>query len=128
MSKRNATGSRPSCKRRKAGSSYATVDVDALIKHTERTEAIRVWDISASEKTGRVAARRKNLQHRYQSLSEPSREGSSVVEDLGSPADPEPGELPPAKSVVKHKRVKKVKENDSVRSILVPLIEPIITR
>jgi len=129
MSKRNTKGTRLPRKRRKAGSSYAAVDLDVPDSRTEGVEDIRVWNITKSETTGRVSATRRNYQHIYDSLPEPLRGEPPVVEDINSPADPEASELLPAKSVVKRKRARKAKtkENDSVSSI-VPPTELIVTR
>lgn len=130
MSKRNATSSRASRKRRKSG--YASLDFDALneskreSKH--KVEEIRVWNVTASGTNGRVSATRKNRQLIYESLPEPSREEAVPVgESIATPADPEPSEPPPAKSVAKRRRVRITKENDSVSSVSTLLTKLLIT-
>jgi len=113
MSKRTVTSSRQSRKRKKAGVSYSVVDLD---ESPDKTEDIRVWDVTMSATSGRVSATRKNYQHFYESPQEPLHEEPPTVEDIAAPADPEPNELPPAESVVKRRRIRAVKENDSVCS------------
>lgn len=122
MSKRNAADSRQARKRRKEGSAHATVDLDALTGRSEKVETIRVWDMSASETTGRVSGTRKNLNYVYESSPGPSRQESHqesrqespIVGDIGAPAGTEPSDPPPKKSATKRKRVRIAKENDSV--------------
>lgn len=115
MSKRIAAGSRPSRKRRKAGASYASIDIDGTDGFSGKVEDVRVWSVTTSEATGRVSATRKTHRHVYESPPEPLREEPSTVEEsIITPVYPEPGELPLAKSVAKRRRVRIVKENDSV--------------
>ena len=111
MSKHNTTGSRPPRKRRKGGGSYATIDLDAPDGASQEAEDVRVWNISMSEKTGRVSATRKSHKHFFGSLR------GGLCEEPETHVDPEPNELPLEKSVAKCKRVRAVKENDSVRPI-----------
>lgn len=118
MSKRTVTSSRQSRKRKRAGVSYSVVDLD---ESPDKTEDIRVWDVTMSTTSGRVSATRKNYQHSYASPQEPLHEEPlheepPTAKDIVAPADPEPNELPPAESVAKRKRVRAVKENDSVCS------------
>jgi hypothetical protein len=120
MSKRSATGSRPSRKRTKGGASYGIMDIDPPDVPPGEVEDIRVWNVTKSEKTGRVSATRRNYQHFYASSLDPSHETQpSTIEDAGAPTDLEPNKQPPAVPVVKPKRVRvrTVKENDSVSSI-----------
>lgn len=117
MSKRNATGPQLSRKRKKAGASYARIDLDALSAPAGKVEDIRVWGVSMSETTGRISATRRDHKHVYESSTEPLHKEPLTPEDISPPADPEPSELPPAKSVTKRKRVRVRKENDSVSSI-----------
>ena len=116
MSKRNATGSRLARKRRKAGVSYDTIDLDAVNARPNKVEDIRVWNMTTSEKTGHVSGTRRNYQHTYENSPEFLREEPPPVEDTNIPVDPGPSELPQAGSATKRKRVRTVKENDSVSS------------
>ena len=116
MSKRNAASSRLSRKRRKAGVSYGTIDLDAVNARPNKVEEIRVWKMVTSEKTGRVSGTRRNYQHTYENSPEFLREEPPPVEDTNIPADPGPSELPQAGSAAKRKRARTVKENDSVSS------------
>ena len=36
--------------------SYGTIDIDTLLKPSERVEEIRVWDMTLSERNGCVSA------------------------------------------------------------------------
>ena len=117
MSKRNTTGSRPSRKRRK-GANYTAIDLDAPDDSLE-VEDIRVWAISTSETTGRASATRRNYKHFLRSSLEPLREEILTPEHSDVPADSESNELLPAKSNAKRRRVRTVKENDSVSPVLV---------
>lgn len=115
MSKRNATGSSRSRKKRKAAG-YASVDLDLPDEHPGNVEIVRVWDVGTSKTTGRVSATRKTHRHVNDGWSEPTREEPALtVEDVNVPVDPEPSKQPPIKPVAKRKRVvKAIKENDSV--------------
>ena len=128
MSKRSASEYRLARKRKKDGASYASVDLDALVRRGKKVEDISVWDVSMSEKTGRITASRKNYRHVYQSPPEPLHEDppTDIREEITAPVDPGPGELPP-RLVAKHKRAR-VRENDSVSFMSVFSAELIITR
>lgn len=126
MSKRYIVGSSRSRKKRK-GSSYASVDLDLPDEHHDKVEMIRVWDVTASKSTGRLSGTRKTHRHVNKGVSKPSRkETTPVVEDVGGPADYEPSEHPPAKPVPKRRRKKATKENDSVSNEQIPSSEPIV--
>ena len=113
MSKRNGEGYRLPRKKRKAGVSYARVDLDVSEESLERVEHIRVWNITKSETNGRVSATRKNYQHFYTSPLDSPHEDPPAVEEI-APESPEPRA---AESITKQKRVRAVKENDSVSCI-----------
>lgn len=130
MSKRNATGSRSSRKRRKGGTSYATVDLDSLGDSSPKVENIRVWKVAVSETTGRVSATRRNYRHFHKGPSELSHEDQpSVVEDVDTPAIPEPNKQLPVEPAAKRKKkkVKVTKENDSVSFMPILSLKPILT-
>ena len=115
MSKRNATDSRSSRKRRKGGKSHRTTNLDPPDDPPPNVETIRVWKVTRSETTGRVSGTRKNHLHFHEGPSEPSREEEAyTVEDVSGPVGEESSEQPPAKAATKRKRVRIVKENDSV--------------
>ena len=136
--KHNLKGSRPPRKRNKTGASYGTIDVGALLRPSERKEEIRVWDMTISERTGRVSATRKNHKHIYKSpmeppleespLEEPLLEEPPILEGVGAPADSKSIKSRAARSAAKRKRVRIRKENDSVSSVLVPSTNLLITR
>jgi len=114
MAKRNAGSSQSSRKRRKAGASYSKVDADA--SSPDEAEDIRVWNITTSETTGRVFGKRKTHRHLHEDPVEPLHEEPPTVEEIDASADPEPSDPPPAKVAAKgkRKRVRVIKENDSV--------------
>ena len=117
MSKRNATGSRPSRKRRKGGVSFGETTLDPPDDNPPSIETIRVWTLGRSEATGRLSGTRKNHEHLHEGPSETFREEESSAndwEDVFDPASQEPIEQPPAKPAAKRKRVRIRKENDSV--------------
>lgn len=122
MSKRHATGSSRSRKKKK-GSSYASVDLDLS---DEDTEIIGVWNLSTSKTTGRISGTRKTHRHVTKVAPKPAYEElTPTVEDVGIPADPGSSKVPPTKPVVKRKK-KGIKENDSVGSITLPSSELIL--
>lgn len=114
MAKRNATGSRTSRKRRKGGASYAAIDLDAPDGGSQQIENIHVWNISMSETNRRLSATRRNHKHLSETPLEHLREEPPTVEHADLPADPEPH---PAKLIERRKRVRILKENDSVSPI-----------
>ena len=125
MSKCHTVGSLRSRKKRK-GSSYASIDLDLPDERPAEVEIIRVWDVTASKLTGRISSTRKTHRHVNESMSKPSRkETTPVVEDISGPADYEPSEQPPTKPVPKRRRKKATKENDSVSNVQIPSSEPI---
>ena len=130
MSKRNATGSRLSRKRRKGGASYKEIDLDSLGDRAPQAEVIRVWKTSRSETTGRVSGTRKNHKLFYEGPSKPSRkEQPSAMEDISAPADPELSGQLPAEPTAKRKksRTTKNKENDSVSFVSILSSKLILT-
>ena len=131
MLKRQSSGPRASRKKKKGNATYGFTTLDPTDDEKMAVEDIRVWNISASEKTGRIGGSRRTLKHYHQlppSLpEEPSTSkrlgGDEEVVDVetGTLAD---SELPPAKvdkQRLKRNRIRVVKENDSVS---VQLISP----
>lgn len=116
--------------------SYGTIDVDTLLRPSERVEEIRVWDMSLSERNGRVSATRKNRKHIYP--TEPPLEESPpeepplgeppILGGISAPVDPASIKSQSHKFAVKRKRVKVRKENDSVSSIPTLSINLVLTR
>jgi len=120
MSKRHVAGSSRSRKKRK-GSSYASVDLDLSDEHPGDTEIISVWDVGTSKATGRISATRKTHRHVNKDAPKLAHEGPTLtVEDVCIPANPEPSKNPPTGPAPKHRKRKDVKENDSVSSIPLP--------
>ena len=98
------------------GVSYSTIDLDAVNARPNKVEEICVWKMVMSEKTGRVSGTRRNYQHTYENSPEFLRKEPPPIKDTNIPVDPGPSELPQAGSAVKRKRVRTMKENDSVSS------------
>ena len=115
MTKRNTADPRPSRKKRK-GASYAAIDLDAP-DDLQEVENIRVWNISTSARSGRASATRKNHKHFSSSSLKPLPEEILTVEHSDVPADSESKQLSLAKSGTKRKRIRIVKENDSVSPV-----------
>jgi len=135
MSKRNLAESRLARKRRKEGSTHATLDLDAMGERLDDVESIRVWQMSMSETTGRVLGMRTTLEHVCESSPPSSRQGSPIVEAIEAvetPTDSVPSEPPPAKkpkkSATKRKRVRIAQENDSVSPKLMSPAKLTVTR
>ena len=135
MSKRNLAESRLARKRRKEGSTHATLDLDAMCKRSEDVESIRVWQMSTSETTGRVLGARRTLEHAYESSPGPSRHEShavEAVEAVETPTDSVPSEPQPVKepkkSATKRRRVRITQENDSVSTIMMSPVRLTMTR
>lgn len=130
MLKRRTNGPRIARKRKKGNATYTLSSLDPTSEDDLPTEDVRVWNISASEKTGRVMASRKTLKHYRQvipsSPEEPSTstkpggvEETADVEDTGVLADSEFSKPVKIKRP-KKKRVRVFKENDSVSGLLIP--------
>ena len=124
MLKRRASGPKAVRKKKKGNATYTISSFGPSDDEGKVAEDIRVWDISASEKTGRMNASRTTLKH-YSKAPPPEElstnqkpggvEGVASAEDTGSLAD---SEIPPktsGKQRPKRKRVRTTKENDSVR-------------
>lgn len=119
MTKRLASGSRSVRKKRKGNTAYASSSLDPTDHDEKVVENVRLWNISTSGKTGRVTGSRKTLKH-YSQVPPPGRpstrkmsegnEESADVEDTGALADSETIGV----QYPKRKRVRAVKENDSV--------------
>lgn len=136
MLKRPAKGPKTARKKKKGNSTYALSSLDPSDDDEDKVavEDVRVWDISTSEKTGRMTASRKTLKH-YSLVSPP--EEPSTSKELGgveeNPSAEDPGNLADSeipletagKPKRKRKRVRVVKENDSVSESLVsPPLQP----
>ena len=90
------------------------MNLDPPDDHPPEVETIRVWKVTKSETTGRVSGTRKTHLHFHEGPSEPSREEEVFIfEDVTTPAGQESSKRPP-KAAAKRKRVRVVKENDSV--------------
>lgn len=128
MSKRYATGSSRSRKKRK-NSGYSMVDLDLPDEPPADVEIIRVLDVSLSKTTGRVTGTRKVHQHVNNGAPNPAHEEQApAIEDVGAPLDPEPSEHPPTEPVPNRKQEKENKENDSVGTTPTCPSKPIDTR
>jgi hypothetical protein len=127
MLKRRANAPKTARKRKKGNATYATTSLDPTDDDKMVVEDVRVWDISASEKTGRVTGSRRTLKHYHQASAslpeEPSMSGGpggaeeiANTEESGIFADTESSKVA-GKQRPKRKRVR-VKENDSVSESL----------
>ena len=116
-------------KRRKGNTTYQISTLDRIDDDKSVVEDIRVWDISTSEKTGRVMAKRRTLRHRSQVSSslpdEPSTSGKpgsdaevTNVEETGNLADTESSSGTVNKPRPKQKCTRVARENDSVSGLL----------
>ena len=127
MLKRQSSGPKASRKKKKGNATYGFSSLDPVKDKKVAVEDIRVWSISTSERTGRVNASRRTLKHHHQlpqNLPEepspskkPGVEATSDAEETGALADSEsPATV--GKQGPKRKRVRVVKENDSVSELL----------
>ena len=132
MLKRQASGPKTACKKKKGNMTYSVSSFDTTPKDKRAVEDIRVWNISTSEKTGRITGSRRNLKH-YRQVSPGPPEGPSTSgkpggfeetageEDTGILADSESPSEVLNKPRPKRKRVRTLKENDSVCKSLIPV-------
>jgi hypothetical protein len=123
MSKRQTSNPGTVRKKRKGNTTWKTSSLDPSDDEKMTAEDVRVWDISTSENTGHMTARRKNLKHYSKALppegpSTRRKQGEvgevACVEDAGILADSETVPQTTYKQRQKRKRVRTVKENDSV--------------
>ena len=131
MLKRQANAPKTARKKKKGNATYSTISLDPSSDDEKMvTEDIRVWDISASNKTGRVAASRTTLKHCYQvspSLPDVSSagerpgvaEGVTDVDEAGVFADSESPSKTVNKKRSKRKRARVHRENDSVSELII---------
>jgi len=129
MLKRRTSGPKTVRKKKKGNTTYAFTSLDPPNKKPV-VEDIRVWNISTSETTGRITANRRTLKHYHQAPpslpEEPSTskepggvEEAADVEEPGNLADSESPSKIVRKRRPKRKRVRAVKENDSVSETLI---------
>ena len=133
MLKRQASGPKTARKKKKGNAMYSVSSFDPPRKDKVAVEDIRVWNISTSEKTGRITSSRKNLKH-FRQVSPSPPEGPSTseklggfeetadVEDTGILADSESPSEVLNKPRPKRKHVRTLKENDSVSKSLIPVL------
>jgi hypothetical protein len=127
MLKRQASGIKSGRKKRKGNTMFESFTISP--NDDKKTfEHVRVWNISSSEK-GRVKGSRKTIKHYSQASpseesptsNNPGRAEVDVVEETGVLADSES----PSKTVrepgKRRKRIRTIKENDSVSVSFPPL-------
>jgi hypothetical protein len=127
MLKRQSSGPKTARKKKKGNATYGFTSLDPVEDKETTVEDIRVWNISTSEKTGRVKASRRNLKrHRQPSPEERSAskkaegvEEAADVEESGILADSESAPVTVDRQRPKRTRVRVVKENDSVSGLSV---------
>ena len=130
MFKRQNNAPKPARKRKKGNTTYQISSLDPPDDEMA-VEDLRVWDVSTSEKTGRVTAKRRTLKHYHQAppsipeeppTCENPEGGEDVtnVEDTGALADSESPLETVNKRRPKRKRKKVSKENDSVGGRSIP--------
>ena len=122
MSKRPKSA-QPVRKKRKGNTTIHISTFDSIPTEESVVEHVRAWDISTSERTGRITGRRRILKHQSQAppslLNEPSTSkepgesgGGPDIEDAGILADTESKVVDKPRR--RRKRAKIAKENDSV--------------
>lgn len=125
MLKRPANDPKRARKKKKGNASYTSSSLDPTPEEKMVVEDVRIWNTSISEKTGRIRGTRKTHHHFHQPSPSPPEglsmgEGSGWVEDTAGAEDSghlADSELPPVttdKRRPKRKRVKTLKQNDSV--------------
>ncbi|KAF9777681.1 hypothetical protein BJ322DRAFT_1114817 [Thelephora terrestris] len=120
MSKREATGSRPVRKKRrgnKGNSMFTFSSLDPVRNDKKVVENVRVWNVSTSEKTGRIRGTRKTLQH-FPKVSPPEEPSPSEVAGETEEAIDveEAGALADSETVrTRRPKRKRVKGNDSTK-------------
>jgi len=127
MLKRQTSGPKTARKKKKGNATYTLSSVDSPDEKLA-VEDVRVWSISTSEKTGRITASRRTLKHYHVPQSLPGEPSTSKkpggaeevadVEETGVLADSESSAEMAGKRRPKRKRVRVVKENDSVSELL----------
>jgi hypothetical protein len=122
MTRFASSGSLQPRKRKKSGASYGSIDFDAVNARKRRAEGVRTWDVSASG-AGRVSAKRKNRQYLHGYPQDHSYQEPALEESIVTTGDPQPDDTPPATPLVKGKRVRARKENDSAS--LVPALSSV---
>ena len=130
MLKCQASGPKTTRKKKKGNMTYSVSSFNTTPKDKRAVEDICVWNISTSEKTGRITGSRRNLKH-YRQVSPGPPEGPSTSgkpggfeetaseEDTGILADSESPSKVLNKPCPKWKRVRTLKENDSVSKSLI---------
>lgn len=130
MRKHQAAAPKTTRKKKRGNAAYDECSFDPPDDDKMVVEEIRCWDVSASEKTGRVTANRTTLEHYHQmppSLPEASStskrpgltEEVTDVDETGFLADSESPSEMTGKKRPKRKRTRVLKENDSVSESLV---------
>lgn len=128
MLKRRASGNRSTRRKKKGNVAYSFSSLDPSDDENTVVENVRIWDISASEKTGRMTATRRTLKHHSGVLppGEPSTsqrvEKVAGVEDSAFLADSETPLKAAGNHRPKRKRIRVVKENDSASELLASLL------
>ena len=124
MLKRRTAAPRVARKRRRGKTTYAVGTLDPPDDKTV-VEDIRVWDVSTSERTGRVSASRRTVKHCHEAPGQLEQRSTSKeneggkdfnVEGAGATADSTPSPET-VKMRQKQKHVAGTKENDSVSEV-----------
>ena len=128
MRKRQATAPKTARKKTKGNTTFDESSFDPPDDGNMVVEDIHSWDISTSERTGRITANRTNLKHYHQTLpSLPEATGKrpetaeevTDADETGILADSESPPKTADKRRQKRKRTRVLKENDSVSVFLV---------
>jgi len=125
MLKRRAGAPKTARKKKKGNATYVTTALDPSDDEKVAVEDVRVWNISTSERTGRMMASRRTFKH-YSQVSPPEEPSTSKepgraeevagAEDPGILADSESSPETAGKQRPKRKRVR-AKGNDSVSEL-----------
>ena len=122
MLKRQTAPPKGPRKRKRGSTSYTIGSLDSPEDKGTTVENIRIWDISTSERTGRVSASRRSIKHYQEAPSELEEPPSSKEnEEVGGASIEEAGNLADSESFPEAvqrrqtgKRAKANKKNDSV--------------
>lgn len=127
MLKRQTAAHKTVRKRKKGNTTYSIGSLDPPVDNKTIVEEIRAWDVSTSQRTGRVSASRRTIKHYHQvspselenslTSKQPEEHEDANIEEVGILTDPEsPPEI--SSKHPKPKRPKAPKENDSVSELL----------
>lgn len=125
MLKRQAAAPKRVRKKRRGGTSFTISSLDPTNDDKMLAEDIRVWEVSTSQRTGRVSASRRTIKHYHEAVNQPDQpsaskesgeHGESNADEAGILTDAE-NSPEMVKSHEKRRRTKVAKQNNSVSDI-----------